>query len=232
MKEKILAKLNSLIDEAEALLLDAENFKNAPDYGDLSDDYDQSNQVRFYTFRISSLSFLESLVENDSLYFNDFKNNVTNMETFHIKYSIALLTKIKQDVIDGWLLDFKALLSAEIFNNFLDMAEHLLDEKFKDAAAVIIGSVLEENLRQVCLKNSIPIDYHDNRKNKSVPKQASFMNDDLYKHKIYNQNMHKAVVSYLAIRNSAAHGKYNEYDLNQVKHLVLSVRDFAARYLS
>ena len=37
-------------------------------------------------------------------------------------------------------------------NDFLDMAYHLLENDYKDASAVMIGSVLEEHLRQLCNK--------------------------------------------------------------------------------
>ncbi len=36
------------------------------------------------------------------------------------------------------------------------MAEHLLDEGYKDAATVIAGSSLEPHLRQLCQKSGIP----------------------------------------------------------------------------
>jgi hypothetical protein len=35
------------------------------------------------------------------------------------------------------------------------MAEHLLDEHYKDVAEVIIGSVLEEHLRQLAVTKGI-----------------------------------------------------------------------------
>jgi hypothetical protein len=38
------------------------------------------------------------------------------------------------------------------------MAEYLLNESYKDPAAVMTGSVLEEHIRQLCIKNSIPIE--------------------------------------------------------------------------
>jgi hypothetical protein len=38
------------------------------------------------------------------------------------------------------------------------MAEHLLDQKYKDpAAVVVVGSVLEEHLRQLCTAAGLPV---------------------------------------------------------------------------
>lgn len=232
MKEKIFIKINSLIDEANAMREISLNLDNGPDYGDITDQANEALEISFHTFRISALIFLEKLLGERNLYYNDFKNKVNHAETYNIEYSIALLKKLIRDIEDGWLLDLKTLISAEIFNDFLEMAEHLLKESYKDAAAVIIGSVLEENIRQLCLNKNLTINSFDKKTNKSVAKKTSTMNDDLYKAEVYNLNMQKAIVGWLAIRNSAAHGKYSEYDLAQVKNLLSSVRDFAARYLS
>lgn len=232
MKDKVLIKLKSLVGEAIEMRSTSINLDECPDYGDLTDKANEAFEIAFQTFRISSLTFLEMLLGEKHLYYNDFKNKVTHAETYNVEYSIALLKKLIVDIEDGWLLDFKSLLSAEIFNDFLDMAEHLLDESYKDASAVIIGSVFEENLRQVCLKEGVTIQYKDFKRNKILAKPASMMNDDLYKAKVYNLNVQKAVIGWLAIRNSAAHGQYTEYDEAQVRSLLSSVRDFSARFLS
>ncbi|RYF19781.1 MAG: hypothetical protein EOO42_13740 [Flavobacteriales bacterium] len=231
MKEKILKKIELLIGEATALREISLNLDNAPDYGDITDQANEALEISFHTFRISTLSFLEISIGDKHLYYNDFRNKVNQAETYNIDYSIALLEKLSKDIEDGWLLDLKTLVSAEIFNDFLEMAQHLMEEGYKDAAAVIIGSVLEENIRQVCINNNVSISIKD-KSNKLTPKRASIMNDDLYKAQVYNLNVQKAIVGWLAIRNSAAHGKYHEYDFEQVASLLSSVRDFAAKYLS
>jgi hypothetical protein len=46
-------------------------------------------------------------------------------------------------------------VAAEVFTDFIEMAEHLLEQGYKDPAAVVAGSVLEEHLRQLCHKNAI-----------------------------------------------------------------------------
>jgi hypothetical protein len=39
------------------------------------------------------------------------------------------------------------------------MAEHLLDQKYKDPATVVVGSVLEEHLRQLCTAAGLPVEH-------------------------------------------------------------------------
>lgn len=60
-----------------------------------------------------------------------------------------------EDFQRGFLGNVQDLLRAEIFSDFLKMEECLLQEGYKDAAVVIIGSVLEDSLRKLALRNSI-----------------------------------------------------------------------------
>ncbi len=62
--------------------------------------------------------------------------------------------------VDALLLDLEAdylkslteLIHDDIFSDYLEMAESLLDDSFKDASAVIAGSTLEEHLRKLCVE--------------------------------------------------------------------------------
>ncbi len=138
-----------------------------------------------------------------------------------------MLKAAKQEIDGGWLTSLKGLISAEIFSDFLEMAEYLLEQKFKDPAAVMIGSVLEEHLRQLCQNNSLPIDTV--KDGKSIPKKADTMNADLAKAGVYNPLSPKSVTAWLDLRNKAAHGQYGEYTQEQVKLMYQGVTDFIAR---
>lgn len=70
----------------------------------------------------------------------------------------GILLAIQDEIDGGWLFSVKKLVSAEIFSDFLEMTAHLLAQEYKDPAAVIIGSVLEENLRQLCHSVGIEIE--------------------------------------------------------------------------
>ena len=119
----------------------------------------------------------------------------------------------------------KGIVSAEIFSDFLEMARRLLSEKYKDAAAIMIGSVLEEHLRQLCLKHSIPTD--DPKTGK--PKKADLLNSELANSSAYNKLDQKNITALLDLRNKAAHGKYGEYTQQQVELMAQSVTDFMTR---
>lgn len=227
IKEKIIFKIESLISEANSILKLINNQKE-----DSSIIINKAlDHTKFYAFRTSALSFLNSILEHKSIYYGKFNSGVNYFEDYSLVLAIELLTRIKEDVMDGWLTDVKSLLSAELFSNFLDMAEHLIDENYKDAAAVIIGGVLEENLRILCTKNEIDVFTIDAKTNKHKNKNAENLNVDLCKKGVYNTVVQKSITSWLAIRNNAAHCHYGEYDLPQVKNLLSSVTDFTTKFL-
>ena len=107
------------------------------------------------------------------------------------------------------------------------MAEYLLNENYKDAAAVMIGSVLEEQLRQLCVNSSVPIEKMQS--NKVTPIKADQLNADLTGKGIYGKLDQKNITAWLDLRNKAAHGKYLEYTKLQVELMMQGVRDFIIR---
>ena len=86
-------------------------------------------------------------------YFKSMHSNCYN----HVSEVVGILKAVEHDINTGMLLNFRSLLQAEIFSDFLEMAEHLLREGYKDAAAVILGTVLEDSLRKISDSNSIAI---------------------------------------------------------------------------
>ena len=137
------------------------------------------------------------------------------------------LTGLHEDLKAGYLKSFSELIHAEIFSDYIEMAEYLLEEGYKDPAAVITGSTLEEHLRKLCIKNGI--DIVTMSKGKLVPKKADTLNSELTKEGVYSKLELKSVLAWLDLRNKAAHGKYKEYDENQVKQMIMGVRDFIVR---
>lgn len=107
-----------------------------------------------------------------------------------------------------------------MFGDFLEMADHLVGNHYKDAAAVIAGSTLEGHLRQLAIKAGISCD-HNGR-----PKKADALNSELAAAGVYSKLDQKSVTAWLGLRNDAAHGNYATYDENQVRLLIQSVQHF------
>jgi hypothetical protein len=182
----------------------------------------------FAELRTASLSFIESTFSSDHTYYSEFDEQVTDVSDYYTKRALGILTAIRSELAGGWVRTTRGLISAEVFADFLEMAEHLLEEDYKDPAAVMIGSVLEEHLRQMAVKYRVPTT--DLRNGREVPRKAAVINADLAKAGAYNKLDEKNVTSWLDLRNKAAHGQYGEYGKGQVELLLASVRDFIGRH--
>jgi len=140
----------------------------------------------------------------------------------------AIAMALRDDIAAGWLTSVVELAHADTYASYLDMAEGLRTQGYKDAAAVIAGTSLEVHLRVLAAKNGI--DLHAPN---GSPKKADTLNAELKAAATYNANEHKQVTTWLGIRNSAAHGKYDEYDEydeTAVKGLIDGVNNFAVKY--
>ncbi len=158
------------------------------------------------------------------------KSSVNGCQTKYpscVEEGIAIPETIKDEISGGWLFSVKGLVAAEIFADFLEMAQYLLDQGYHTPAAVMAGSVLEEHLRQLCIKNGIDVETGSN--GRTVPKRAGRMKDDLARKEVYNKLDQKAVDTWLDLRNSAAHGKDKEYSKEQVGLMLQGITEFLVR---
>jgi hypothetical protein len=181
----------------------------------------------FGPFRAAGLSVIIDIFDAQHPYSKQFSVQVANVSEECILVGLSILESIKHEVSRGWLTTMRSSITAEVFSDFLEMGKYFLDEGYKDAAAVMIGSVLEEHLRGLCSRNNIPIT--NTKEDKEIPKKASLINDELRKADIYNSLDHKSVTSLLDLRNSAAHGKYGEYKIEQVQLMYQAVLNFVNR---
>jgi len=225
LKEKIIIKLDQLIGEGETILSHYMNNVNNMSYSMSSQK--RSDESSYHAYRVSCLSFIELIAGAKNQFYKNYEAETNNYGEYKIKFGIKILQRIKEDIRQGWFTDLRNLISAEIFDDFIEMAAYLLSEGYKDPAAVMIGGVLEEHLRELCRNNNIETTFESRGKIK--PKKANTMNTDLAKEDIYNKLVQKSVVAWLDLRNKAAHGKYTEYSDNQVKSMLENVRDFIVK---
>lgn len=146
-----------------------------------------------------------------------------SVDSYKLERLIGIVGALREDYKAGALAPIQDLVRGEVFDDFLNMAEHLLDAGYKDAAAVVTGGVLEQPLRRLCDKASIATD-----KNGS-PKKADGMNSDLAAKGVYQKLDQKSVTSWLDLRNKAAHAEYGSYSAEQVQIMLIGVRDFVRR---
>lgn len=178
-------------------------------------------------FRSAALSFIDRIYSSEHPHFAEFHQRTRSNQRNSAERGIAILKAIRDEIAGGWLFTVKGLVASELFSDFLEMAEHLQENGYKDPAAVMAGSVLEEHLRQLCLKHKIEIEEEKDGRIKS--RKADRLNADLTKSEIYTKLDQKLITAWLDLRNKAAHGKYDEYNADQVKQFLNGVTEFMVR---
>ena len=145
-------------------------------------------------------------------------------EWIYLSREIGVARALLSDMQNGYIQSVAELLHGDLFADYLEMAMHLLDNEYKDAAAVLTGSTLEVHLKNMCSKHNISTE----RSGKA--KKADELNAELAKKGVYSKLDQKSVTAWLGLRNDAAHGNYSVYTKEQASLLLQSVRDFITRH--
>lgn len=184
-------------------------------------DYVDENLILNWDVKVRNL--LSNVCGEGSRYFNAY---IEASKSGSLKSSYGLLLQMKsvfmaakEDFEGGYLNSVRNLIQAEVFDNELDQAKELLKSGYAAAAAVVAGVVLETTLRNMCCDNGIPLGKLDK------------MNADLAKKGIYNGLVQKRITALAGIRNSAAHGKVDEFSKDDVNLMINEIEKFVASIL-
>ena len=223
--DQILKRLQSLIAKADHMLA---NIQDDPEYTRSRESREMVDPFLFVQFRTASLHFIEKTLGKSTQYHDMFWQQCQTNAPYHVKVGKAILEELLTELNSSWLWTTHGIATAEVYADFLEMAEGLLDANYKDAAAVMIGGVLEEHLRRLCVRNGIATTTE--REGKTSARKADAMNSDLSSNAVYSKLDQKWVTTALDLRNKAAHGHYAEYDKEQVRTILLqSTTNFLQR---
>lgn len=172
-------------------------------------------------WRVNCLSILERVFGKNSQHFKMLESFKDYSSTSQIKNSVAIIRAAKDDYENGYLFDTRTLIEAEVFDEFLEQTEELFKKGYYQPAAVIAGCVLEDGLRKLCDRNSIPL-----------PTKATIdpMNIELAKAGIYTKLVQKKITHLADLRNKAAHGEWSEFTDKDVEDMIRDVRRFMEDY--
>lgn len=145
----------------------------------------------------------------------------------------GILTSLK-DAYENELIDtFEELVHADLFNDFLEMAEELLNKKYLGPAAVLAGCVLEEHVRNLCVNNCVDKEIRIKKRNKNKPISFSDLNVGLKKKGIYNESKRAELSSYYSRRTDGAHKQFDKNDKKfeqDVSEMIKGIRRFISEY--
>ena len=178
------------------------------------------------------LSRLRAVVERSSAFASSYARDLNRIDTTDSGgTALAMYRGVAQSLLEnlqaGYTRSIEEIIHGDVFTDYFDMAQHLLDSSYKDAAAVIAGSTLEGHLRNLCRKHGI--DFERQMPEGKTAKKADSLNAELASAGAYGKLDQKNVTAWLDLRNKAAHGHYADYTKEQVALLISSVRDFASR---
>jgi hypothetical protein len=211
-----------ILKQLDAVIAKHRDLRSRSEYDDCSD----QPEVEPTALATLICDTIARLAPSNSHYVDAMKSIVQRLHitnTGVIPHLAGVLHALRGAYDAGYLASVTELIHTDIFADFVEMADHLLSAGYKDAAAVIIGSTLEEHLRQLCVKNGIPTDAG------GKPKRSDALNAELAARPVYSKLDQKLIIAWLGLRNSAAHGKYGEYSKEQVANLLEGVRGFMAR---
>ena len=161
---------------------------------------------------VSSKNYLLQVIGEKSVHFTEFSALFSKGVTYTpVKKGIGILTAAKEDYQGGFLTSIRKLVGAEIVGSLLDQAQELLEAGYIGPAAVLTGCILEDHIKNICHEKQIELP--------DKPK-LEYMNAQLAKIEYYNKLTQKQITSWADIRNSAAHGNWDQFKENDVSNMI------------
>jgi HEPN domain-containing protein len=217
IQEEIVCRLQILIQKADQVI--ATNKPNPP--GVIG--FPTLSSELFSEWQAQSISYLINLLGEHHTYVEKFKEKVKREYQGNVKAGKGILKAVLEDIQGGYLRKIETLVSADIFTDFIEMAEHLINQGYKDVSASLAGAVLEDGLRKICANNGI--------KFKST-EDISSLNQKLADASVYNRLTQKKVQVWNDIRNNADHGHFEGYTKDDVEEMIKAIKDFLEKYYS
>jgi hypothetical protein len=175
-----MALQNKILDQLDAVLTKHRELRAHSQYEDCSD----RPEIAITTVNALMCDAIKRFAPPNSQYIESMKSLLQRSPvsgSWLVPHLAGVLSALRTAYAEGYLDTVVELVHADIFSDFVEMAEYLLSEGYKDPAAVIIGSVLEEHLRQLCVRNSIPVDAA------GKAKKADQLNADLAGKAVYSK---------------------------------------------
>lgn len=227
LDEKVAQQFAELLELGKQVVESVSKRRNTSIHGGgpryILDDLCYVDSVIHQKWRVRALGFLDRFMSKKSEYYLSFYRLSGSTYYGLTKQAMAVLEAAHDDFIGGYLINTRRLIEAEVFEDFLEQAEHLLETKYEGPAAVIAGCVLEDGLRKLCERRGVALP--------DKPK-LDWMNAQLTKSGVYNSLVQKQVTALADLRNKAAHGQWDEFTQSDVEQMIIQVRSIMAAHFT
>lgn len=235
---KYLARLNERIQEGERIY---EVIKYVS-FGSVTDpvqgrrvltQQEREEQANLQGWYLNYLSLLDQIIHPRSVHRKLLEETESYVEASDLNICLSRLKGLKDDFQKGFLGDLGLEIEAAIVADYMGQAEQLLAEgqsgKYDYVpAAVLAGAVLEKSLRTLCDKQSPSISTVNNN---GKPLTLTPLIDVLKKNNLFNELTAKQLRAWADIRNSAAHGHFDEFNRSQVDLMIQGINNFLATHM-
>ncbi|MCW3048846.1 MAG: hypothetical protein JWO74_3130 [Solirubrobacterales bacterium] len=160
-----------------------------------------------------------------SPYLSEAQRVIGLREAFALNELGSITKALRADYAAGAITTIQELLHAELFDDFLAMAENLVGEGYYVAAAVLAGSVLEEHAQKLASKAGVSLTDAQGR-----PKSMETLGIDLRKAGTISEPERKILQAWYGQRTEAAHGRPQNVVEQEVHSMIPGVRDFMVRH--
>lgn len=184
----------------------------------MAGDYDHE---LFQSWRVGSLSMLQGLLSESHIYSTQFAELVSGPYKVCVGSGLGILRSLQNEIVNDQLTGVRGLIAAEILTDFVEMAEHLLEQGYHIPAASLAGAVLEEGLRRAVTERGL-----------KATGNLESLNDICKVANIYSPMVYKQVKVWIDVRNSADHGLFAEVTNDLVFGFVRDLPGFIASNLA
>jgi hypothetical protein len=216
-------RLHPLISQRfEQLTAKAEAVSGSKYQQNSSDTYWHVSSPLFKEWATNSLSLLEKSFGRDSIHFENLAKHCELFVGWENQFleCRSIFKAAREDYEGGYLFNVKALVKAEVLSEAFEQARDLLKSGYKDLACILCRVSLDVTLKALCESKDIS------------PGKLERMNVDLCKAGVYNMTKQKQITAWADIGNNAAHGKWDEYTLNDVNSMFTGVEALVADILN
>ena len=121
----------------------------------------------------------------------------------------------------GLMRSVEYLVAAATFDDFLDHASDYHKGGKKTEAAVLASAVLEDTIKKICSKHSLP----------TTGKTVDPLIDDLAAAGVLTAVKAKRAKGYAGVRNHALHAEWENFDLKDVGQMIQGIRELVEEHL-
>ena len=179
-------------------------------------------KIPLHTWLVKTENILNGVFGEGSIHYSRGKKIIDGgaEHAYEVNSLIGILTGALSDLEDGFLVGQEHLVAGVVLDSVLEQAKHLAENSYKDPAAVLGRVVVEDALRRISREESL-----------ADTGKASGLNDALRDKGRYTKPQWRVIQSWLDIGNSAAHGKFSDYDDSDVQTMIKDVERFLAQEL-